>query len=78
MSVGCSLAFSSERTDGTLLFYGLTDRGPTLPAPSVRDGSGALRPARYFLSPMFQPRIVRIEVTAGKARSLSPVALTNA
>lgn len=78
MSVGCALAFSSERTDGTLLFYGLTDRGPTLPAPSVRDDAGNVRPGRYFLSPMFQPRIVRIEVTPGKARSLLPVALANA
>ena len=78
MSVGCALVFSSARTDGTLLFYGLTDRGPTLPAPSVRDEKGRLAPARYFLSPMFQPRIVRIEVTPAKARCFSPIALANA
>ncbi|MDO5531496.1 esterase-like activity of phytase family protein [Sutterella sp.] len=77
MRTGVALVFSGARKDGTLIFHGMTNRGPTLPAPRVRGEDGSLSQARYFLSPMFQPRIMRIEVGAGRARVLGPVALTN-
>lgn len=77
MGLGSALVYSGARKDGTLLFFGLTDRGPSLPAPRVRLEDGGAASARYFLSPFFQPRIVRIEVSAGRARALGPIALTN-
>ena len=77
MGLGSALVYSGARKDGTLLFFGLTDRGPSLPAPRVRLEDGGVASARYFLSPFFQPRIVRIEVSADRARALGPIALTN-
>lgn len=77
MGLGSALLYAGARKDGTLLFFGLTDRGPSLPAPRVRTADGGTANARYFLSPFFQPRIVRIEVSADRARALGPIALTN-
>lgn len=77
MGLGSALLYSGARKDGTLLFFGLTDRGPSLPAPRVRLENDGTADARYFLSPFFQPRLVRIEVSAGRARALGPIALTN-
>ena len=63
-SYGSGLAFKGKRADGTLEFYGLTDRGPNGDGPKVP----ALAPAtgtsdaKFFPSPSFAPSIGIITV----------------
>lgn len=77
MCAGAGLAFQRERGDGTLFLAGLTGRGPMLPGPTAALADGRKLPSRYCLSPMFQPRIVRMEVSESAARCAAPVPLTN-
>ena len=66
-SYGSALAFKAKRADGTLEFYGLTDRGPNGDGPNIvaSTGSGsstATMAAKYFPSPSFAPSIGLITV----------------
>ena len=63
-SYGSGLAFKTQRADGTLEFYGLSDRGPNGDGPKVPAIAPAtgLSDAKYFPSPSFTPSIGLINV----------------
>lgn len=67
-SFGSGLAFKGKRADGTLEFYGITDRGPNGDGPKVMTGVGtATLDGKYFPAPSFAPSIGVITVGAGGA-----------
>ena len=63
-SFGSGLAFKARRADGTLEFYGVSDRGPNGDGPKVPAIAPAtgLSDAKYFPSPSFTPSIGLITV----------------
>ena len=66
-SYGSGLAFKGKRADGTLEFYGLTDRGPNGDGPNVTVATGVgttttVTTAKYFPSPSFVPSFGLITV----------------
>lgn len=63
-SYGSGLAFKGKRADGTLEFYGLTDRGPNGDGPKVPAIAPATgtSDAKFFPSPSFAPSIGLITV----------------
>jgi hypothetical protein len=63
-SYGSGLAFKGKRADGTLEFYGLTDRGPNGDGPKVPAVAPATgtSDAKFFPSPSFAPSIGLITV----------------
>lgn len=66
-SYGSGLAFKGKLADGTLEFYGLTDRGPNgdgpkVPASVVTAGAGGTSDGKFFPSPSFAPSIGVISV----------------
>ncbi len=65
---GSGLAFKGRLPDGTLEFYGITDRGPNGDGPNapVPGGSGT-GGAKIFPAPSFSPAIGVIAVGAGGA-----------
>ncbi|WP_051361779.1 esterase-like activity of phytase family protein [Solimonas soli] len=58
LAVGSSLNFLSKAADGTLSFYGITDRGPNGDSPALTDGT----PTKSFPAPAFAPTIVKLTV----------------
>jgi len=68
LAVGSGLRLKSN-SNGSMVFYGLTDRGPNGDAPlSVTDASGAKYSAsKTFPLPDFVPTIAEITVKDGKA-----------
>lgn len=78
MSFGAGLVWYTARTDGgAQQYFALTTRGPTLPGPTVLDADGNPIRSRYCLTPVFQPRIMRLEVSESASRTLAPVMLAN-
>lgn len=80
-SYGSGLAFKSKRADGTLEFYGITDRGPNgdgpkVPAPAPATGTSD---AKYFPSPSFAPAIGLLTVGTDGAvlRSSTPLRVSS-
>lgn len=63
-SYGSGLAFKGKRADGTLEFYGLTDRGPNGDGPKVPAIAPATgtSDAKFFPSPGFAPSLGLITV----------------
>lgn len=66
-SYGSGLAFKGKAADGSLEFYGLTDRGPNgdgpkVPASVVTPGATGTSDAKFFPSPSFTPSIGVISV----------------
>jgi hypothetical protein len=63
-SYGSGLAFKGQRADGTLEFYGLTDRGPNGDGPKVPAIAPATgtSDAKFFPSPGFAPSLGLITV----------------
>lgn len=66
-SYGSGLAFKGKAADGSLEFYGLTDRGPNgdgpkVPASVVNAGATGTSEAKFFPSPSFTPSIGVISV----------------
>ena len=63
-SYGSGLAFKARRADGTLEFYGLTDRGPNGDGPKVAAAAPGTSSsdAKFFPSPSFAPAIGLITV----------------
>ena len=59
---GSGLSFNKTEADGSLLFWGIGDRGPNGDSPAV-DIRGHKQPSKVFLSPDFVPRIAEIRVT---------------
>lgn len=73
-AAGSGLAFKEKAADGTLTFYGITDRGPNGDAPTkVSNPTGSA--SKVFPAPNFVPSIAVI--TVGKAgasiQSLLPI-----
>lgn len=68
-SFGSGLAFKARRADGTLEFYGISDRGPNGDGPKVPAIAPAtgLSDAKFFPSPGFTPSIGVITVGANGA-----------
>lgn len=66
-SYGSGLVFKGKAADGSLEFYGITDRGPNgdgpkVPASVVTAGATGTLDAKYFPSPSFTPSIGLISV----------------
>ena len=75
LGIGSSLAFVSKKPDGSLVFLGISDRGPNGDTPLWRDASGALCPTKMFPSPDFTPTIATITVKGdwAKLSGLTPI-----
>lgn len=64
-AVGSGLAFKGRAADGSLEFWGITDRGPNADSPNApRPDTGASSISKIFLSPSFTPAIGVITVGA--------------
>ncbi len=74
---GSALAYAGEDSDGSLLFLGLTDRGPNADGPMV-ERDGRKMPAKYFPSPAFTPEVGVIRLKDGKAKVVRTIPLRNA
>ena len=74
---GSALAYAGEDSDGSLLFLGLTDRGPNADGPMV-ERDGRKMPAKYFPSPAFNPEVGVIRLKDGKAEVVRTIPLKNA
>lgn len=79
-SYGSGLAFKGKAADGSLEFYGLTDRGPNgdgpkVPASVVNAGATGSSDAKFFPSPSFTPSIGVISVGKNGAvlKSSTPI-----
>lgn len=73
-AAGSGLAFKSRAADGTLTFYGITDRGPNGDAPAkVSNPAGTA--SKVFPAPGFVPSIAVITIDKQGARidSLLPI-----
>ncbi len=75
---GSALAYYGKDSDGSLLFYGLTDRGPNDDGPFVHGKDGKAQSAKYFPSPKFAPEIGIIKYKDGKAEIVKTITLKNA
>lgn len=62
---GSGLSFNKMEPDGSLLFWGIGDRGPNADSPNV-ELNGRKQISKVFLTPDFVPRIAEIRVTPGK------------
>lgn len=75
-AVGSGLAFKGKAADGSLEFYGITDRGPNGDSPSapIPGGTGTSI-TKMFPAPSFTPSIGLISVGKGGAvvKSLLPI-----
>ena len=66
-AVGSGLAFQGQKHDGTLIFLGITDRGPNGDGPKVQQADKKLD-SKIFSTPEFAPSVATIEVTQNSAR----------
>jgi hypothetical protein len=76
-AVGSGLAFKGKAADGSLEFYGLTDRGPNGDGPNVTSPTdGATLTTKIFPTPDFHPSFALISVGATGAvlKSMTPLA----
>jgi Esterase-like activity of phytase len=69
---GSGLSFKGKATDGSLEFYGITDRGPNADGPKVGNdvitpGASGSSDAKFFPAPGFTPSIGVISVGTGGA-----------
>ncbi|MEN9867041.1 MAG: hypothetical protein RL748_2631 [Pseudomonadota bacterium] len=69
---GSGLSFKGKTADGTLEFYGITDRGPNADGPKVGNdvitpGASGSSDAKFFPAPSFTPSIGVITVGTGGA-----------
>ncbi|MEN3110039.1 esterase-like activity of phytase family protein [Uliginosibacterium paludis] len=62
---GSGLSFNKTEADGSLLFWGIGDRGPNGDSPDV-DVHGRRQASKVFLAPDFVPRIAEIRVRPGQ------------
>ncbi len=74
---GSALAFKGINKDGSIDFYGLTDRGPNGDGPDVETPSGTFS-SKFFPSPRFQPQIALIRIKGDKAEVASVIGLKDA
>jgi Esterase-like activity of phytase len=76
---GSGLAFKAKRADGSLEFYGVTDRGPNGDGPSVSvPGNAAHMASKVFPAPSFAPSVGVIVVGKDGAKLESTMPLRTA
>lgn len=73
---GSGLTLKSINGDGSIEFYGVTDRGPNIDTPAYIV-NGRKIPAKFFPTPNFNPGIGIIRVQDGKAQIVSRISLKN-
>ena len=71
---GSGIYLKSMNKDGSIDFYGITDRGPNGDGPWYHNGQ-KIESAKYFLAPYFQPEIGVIRVQGGKAEVINTIGL---
>lgn len=83
-SYGSGLTFKGKAADGSLEFYGLTDRGPNgdgpkVPLSMVKPGATGTSDAKFFPSPSFTPSIGVISIGKEGAvlKSSMPIKFSN-
>lgn len=74
-AVGSGLAFKNRQADGSLVFLGITDRGPNADGPEMMQNDDKTISSKVFPSPNFTPSIATIVVTKDQARieSMLPI-----
>lgn len=75
LSVGSGLAFAGKDGDGTLHFWGLTDRGPNGDGPDYQIDPKNSAKSKVFPAPAFKPSLVKIKVGKGGATVTSVMPL---
>lgn len=70
IGVGSGLTFYKSESDGTLLFYTVSDRGPNANTPLYVDDNGKKFPTKAFLIPENSPRLGIISVKGTSAQLL--------
>ncbi len=79
-SYGSGLAFKGKLSDGTLEFYGLSDRGPNGDGPKVPTvGGSGTQDAKYFPSPSFVPSygIIAVGKDGAVLKSSTPIRVSS-
>lgn len=71
---GSAIALKSINQDGSIDFYGITDRGPNGDGPDYQSGLERYS-SKFFPAPQFQPQIGVIHVKDGKAEVISVIGL---
>jgi hypothetical protein len=74
---GSGLTFKSVNPDGSLAFYGLTDRGPNGDGPIYLQG-GREYPTKFFPTPQFVPQIGVISLKDGQATVVGRITIKDA
>lgn len=74
---GSALAFKSINKDGSIEFYGITDRGPNGDGPDYKLDN-TLYSSKFFPTPHFQPQIGIIHIKDGKAEVTDIIPLKDA
>jgi hypothetical protein len=74
--LGSGLAFAGKQSDGSFLFYSVTDRGPNGDAPLWFNGK-EMSPTKIFLAPKFTPQIMQVRIADGKAVASHAVLLND-
>jgi hypothetical protein len=77
LAVGSGLAFDRVEPNGDLLFLGITDRGPNVDSPSVRNGDKLLA-SKVFANPDFVPSFATIRLSASGVALEAPTTLKTA
>ncbi len=74
LAVGSGLALKTKNSDGSMVFYGITDRGANADAPEGKTTDGVVQTvdgnftlAKSFPLPNYTPKIAEITVKDGKA-----------
>ena len=75
---GSALALKEVKDDGTVVLYGLTDRGPNADGPNVIDENGKVQVSKYFPTPKFNPQVGVISFKDGLAHVDKIIHLKNA
>lgn len=71
---GSAIAFKSINKDGSIDFYGITDRGPNGDGPTYQAGAERYS-SKFFPAPNFQPQIGIIRVKDGQAKITGQIGL---
>lgn len=72
---GSGITLKSINKDGSIEFYGITDRGPNGDGPDYLMGSTTLS-SKFFPAPDFQPKIAIIKLQGDKAEVTGTIGLT--
>ena len=76
-AVGSGLAFKNRRADGSLVFLGITDRGPNADGPEVMQNDDKTMSSKIFPAANFTPLIATIVVNANQAKIESVLPIKN-